>query len=164
MSKRRHTLVLAIYPHTRGLAFVVFEGPLSPYDWGLVEARGNDKNAVCMQRVRTLLEQYRPDALVVQKMGKSGTTRGARIQRLNQEILMLAAELKITSVAFSREEVHHTFNYLGALNKQVVAETLARHIPAFEQYLPPPRKLWRSEDPRLSLFEAAALVWKFFQK
>ena len=163
MSTRRHTLVLAIYPHTRGLAFVVFEGPLSPYDWGLFEARGNDKNADCIERVRRLLERYRPDVLVLQRMGKSGTRRGARVEALNEEMLTLAVQLKIRCVAFSREEVQQTFNYLGTVNKQIVAETLARHIPALEQYLPPPRKLWRAEDPRLSLFEAAALVWKFFQ-
>ena|SRR5690348_8023663 len=163
MSTRRHTLVLAIYPHTRGFAFVVFEGPLSPYDWGLVEARGNDKNTVCLERARRLLEQYRPDVLVLQKMGKGATPRGARIVRLNEKVLTLAVSLKIRCATFSREEVQQTFNYLGIVNKQIVAETLARHIPALEQYLPPPRKLWRAEDPRMSLFEAAALLWKFFQ-
>src|SRR6185312_4109671 len=109
MSTRRHTLVLAIYPHTRGFAFVVVEGPLSPYDWGLVEARGNDKNAVCVERARRLLEQYRPDVLVLQKMGKGATPRGARIVRLNEEVLTLAGDLKIRCVACSRDEVHQAF-------------------------------------------------------
>lgn len=163
MSMRRHTLVLAIYPYTRGFAFVIFEGPLAPYDWGLVEARGDDKNAACIVRARKLLQQYQPDVLVLQKMGKKATRRGARIVRLNERLLTLAADLKIRCVTFSRDEVQQTFNYLGVVNKQIVAETLARHIPALEQYLPPPRKLWRAEDPRMSLFEAAALVWKFFQ-
>ncbi|HZT35146.1 MAG TPA: hypothetical protein VFA15_04435, partial [Nitrososphaera sp.] len=100
---------------------------------------------------------------VVQKMGKRGTRRATRVQVLNEEMLNVATKLRIKCAAFSRKEVQETFNYLGQVNKQVVAETLAHHIPAFEQYLPPPRKLWRAEDRRLSLFEATALVWKYFQ-
>ena len=33
---RRHTLVLGLYPTTRGFAFGLFEGPLSPYDWDAI--------------------------------------------------------------------------------------------------------------------------------
>ena len=51
----------------------------------------------------------------------------------------------------------------GVLNKQSLAETIARHIPAFARYLPPPRKPWMSEDSRMSLFDAAALALTFFQ-
>ena len=36
------------------------------------------------------------------------------------------------------------------------------HIPAFEAFLPEPRKWWNSEDPRMGLFDAAALALTFF--
>jgi hypothetical protein len=38
ISRRRYDLVLAIYPQTRGFAFVLFEGWLSPVDWGIHES------------------------------------------------------------------------------------------------------------------------------
>jgi len=41
---RRYALVLSIYPNTRGFAFVLFEGPLSPFDWGVKEVRGRGKH------------------------------------------------------------------------------------------------------------------------
>ena len=47
--------------------------------------------------------------------------------------------------------------------KQMVAEAIAKHIPAFERYVPPPRKPWMSEDSRMGLFDAAALGLVFFQ-
>jgi hypothetical protein len=40
----------------------------------------------------------------------------------------------------------------------------AKHIPAFERHVPPPRKPWMSEDARMGLFDAAALALIFFQK
>jgi hypothetical protein len=161
MMPRRHTLVLAIYPNTRGFAFVLFEGPLAPLDWAVVEIRGGRKNQRCLQRVRGLLMNYTPDVLVVQKMG--ATRRVKRIRLLNEEIITSAEKLNITWFAFTREEVQETFSHLGVVNKQAIAETLARHIPALERFLPPPRKPWKSEDGRMGLFEAAALAWKFFQ-
>src|SRR5450432_1110765 len=32
---QRYELVLALYPNTRGFAFVLFQGHLSPFDWGV---------------------------------------------------------------------------------------------------------------------------------
>jgi hypothetical protein len=43
-----------------------------------------------------------------------------------------------------------------------IAETIAKHIPAFDRFLPPRRKLWMSEDVRMGLFDAAALAFTFF--
>jgi hypothetical protein len=45
-----------------------------------------------------------------------------------------------------------------------MAEVIAKHIPAFVRYVPPPRKPWMSEDARRELFDAAALALVFFQK
>jgi hypothetical protein len=39
MKRQRYSFVMAIYPNTRGFAFVLFEGPLSPVDWQAVEIR-----------------------------------------------------------------------------------------------------------------------------
>ena len=55
------------------------------------------------------------------------------------------------------------FAHLGSSNKQTLAELIAKHIPAFERYIPPPRKPWMSEDRRMGIFDAAALALVFFQ-
>jgi hypothetical protein len=53
---------------------------------------------------------------------------------------------------------------MGFANKQMLAGLIAKHIPAFERHVPPPRKPWMSEDARMGLFDAAALALVFFQK
>ena len=53
---------------------------------------------------------------------------------------------------------------MGFANKQVIAGLIAKHIPAFERHVPPPRKSWMSEDARMGLFDAAALALLFFQR
>jgi hypothetical protein len=51
---------------------------------------------------------------------------------------------------------------LSAVTRYARAQFIASHIPVFRPLLPPPRKIWNSEDARMSIFDAAALVLTFF--
>ena len=157
--------MLAIYPNTRGFAFVVFEGPLAPVDWGVTEIRGTNKNKRCLRRIAMLFGQYEPDALVLQNMSEpdGGVHRARRIRNLNDAIVVLAETQGIPAFAYSRAQVRQCFGHLGPATKHSIAEAIAKHIPAFERFLPPVRKIWMSEDARMGLFDAVALVLTFFQ-
>jgi hypothetical protein len=37
IDRKRNMLTLAMYLNSRGFSFVLFEGTLSPYDWGMFE-------------------------------------------------------------------------------------------------------------------------------
>ena len=161
---RRYAFVLAVYPNTRGFAFVLFEGSLSPIDWGVKEMRGRCKHSRCVARIVAILDRYQPDILVLQDTSPNGTRWSQRVTNLNAAIANLAANRAIPVYAYSREEVRSAFGELGLPNKHSMAEMIAKHIPAFERYVPPPRKLWMSEDARMGLFDAAALALVFFQR
>jgi hypothetical protein len=161
---RRYAVVLSVYLNTRGFAFVLFEVPLSPFDWRVKEVRGRGKHSRCFTKVETIFGRYQPDILVLQDTSPSGTVRAPRINRLNAAVLKLGEGLGIPVYIYSRDVVLSAFAHLGAANKQGIAEVIAKHIPAFERYVPPPRKPWMSEDARMGLFDAAALALVFFQK
>ena len=159
---RRYDMVLAIYPSARGYAFVIFEGPLSPIDWSVSEARGRYKNQRCLVGIAAVLERYQPDVLVLQDMSSTGTRRAHRLRELNAGIEELAEERGIPVFAYSRAQVRQAFESFGVGNKHSIAEAIAKHIPAFDRYLPPLRKPWMSEDARMGLFDAVALALTFF--
>jgi hypothetical protein len=142
----------------------LFEGPLSPIDWGVKEVRGRRKHSRCVARIATILDRYQPDIFVLQDTSPTGTRRAQRVTNLNAAIAALGASRAIPVYAYSREEVRIAFGELGLPNKHSMAEMIAKHIPAFERYVPPPRKPWMSEDARMGLFDAAALALVFFQK
>jgi Holliday junction resolvasome RuvABC endonuclease subunit len=160
---KHYKLVLAVYPSTRGFAFVVFEGSLSPVDWSAREVRGAHKNQQCLISIAAVLEQYQPNMLVLQDMSPNGTRRARRIRELNAGVGELAEHYGIPVHVFSRAQVRQAFESFGLTSKHFIAETIAKHIPAFDRYLPPPRKPWMSEDARMGLFDAAALALTFFQ-
>jgi Holliday junction resolvasome RuvABC endonuclease subunit len=163
IERRRYDLVLAIYFNTRGFAFVLFEGHLSPFDWGMCDTRGKRKHRQCLGRIVKLLDQYQPEFLVIRDTS-GHTTRTPRIANLNAAIAEMASNRQIPLFAYSREHIHESFAYTGSPDKQSLAELVAKHIPAFEKYVPPPRKPWMSEDRRMGIFDAAVLGLVFFQK
>ena len=159
---RKYNLVLAIYPNARGFAYVLFEGPLAPVDWAVVEVRGKLKNRQCIRRISQLFGTFTPDAVVLQDMGEAPFHRATRIRDLNGSIALLAETQSIPMFAYSRTQVRQRFAHLGSVSKQAIAEHIAKHIPAFERFLPPIRKIWKSEDARMGLFDAAAVGLTFF--
>jgi len=160
---KRYELVLAIYLTKRGLGFVLFEGSLSPVDWGSTRRSGDEKSNHCLTLGAKLMRRYQPDVLVLQDTSWTGTRRSPRITDINASMFEVAEGLGIPVCAFSRERVRAAFNHLGSPSKYEIAEAIAKHIPAFERHLPPQRKPWMSEDSRMGIFDAAALALTFFQ-
>lgn len=162
MLPRRHPLVMSIYLNSRGFAFALFEGPLAPCDWAVIEVRGKHKRDRIKMRVDALFARYRPDVLVLQDTSRGGTARPHHIRHINDEIAEMAAGYSIPLELVSRQQVRQRFAYLGQVTKDAVAAAITKHIPAFERFLPPPRKAWMSEHARMGIFDAAALALTFF--
>lgn len=113
--------------------------------------------------IKRLFDRYAADVLVIQDTSEHGPERARWISSLNASIAALAKDRDVPVFAYSREQVRVAFEPYRCPNKQGLAELIAKHIPAFEQYVPPPRKPWMSEDRRMGLFDAAALALTFFQ-
>lgn len=160
--KPRSALTFALHATSRGFGYVVFEGPFTPHDWGTVIARG-DKNAVCLRKLDLMLERFTPEALLLEATGKGSSFRSERIARLYQAVATMAASRGINVHVYPLGDVKACFASVGARTRQEIAEAVARHIDAFGHRLPKARKPWQSEDRRMALFCAAALVLTHYQ-
>ena len=92
---QRYGLVAAIYPNARGFAFVLFEGELSPVDWGVMEVRGRDRNKNCLRTIGNIFAQYDLDAVVIRETLAPGSCRTTRIRNLNNAIAELAEQRRL---------------------------------------------------------------------
>ena len=144
-----------------GFGYVVFEGVGAPYDWGTVGARG-DKNAVCLRKIELMLDRYQPETLLLEE-AKSVTNRSARITRLYAAIASMALHRSIEVVVYTLGQIKACFAQVGAITRQDIAEAVGRHIEAFRHAMPKPRKPWQSEDRRMAMFCATALVLTHYQ-
>lgn len=158
------SFVLAIYPTSHGFAFVLFEGPQAPFDWGVKGIRGKRKNAKTVDEVNALIERYHPETLVIEHTGTGQVRRAARIKRLYRMLRHLAAVAQVDVRRIDRSDIRACFASVGAVTKYEIAKAIATEIPAFAHRLPRVRRLWMSEDPRQSLFDAAALGLAYYAR
>lgn len=159
---RRHDHVLALYPFTRGFAFTLFESPMSLLEWGVKDVRGNQKNALALEATKRLIERLQPDILVLQNFLGLHPPRAARIRRLQRLIEGHALSHAIEVHKVSRQQIRDCFESTGALTRYEIAQAIASHVHPLGHRLPPTRKIWKSEDCRMSLFDAASLALTFY--
>lgn len=150
-------LVLSLAPNSRGFGFVLFEAPLAPFDWGVQEVRGEEKNRRIIDFVARTIDRYRPVVLVLEDWLDSACRRSARIIALYQALAELARKKSIRLVRISKARLHQHFRAVVPTTKYEIALAIAKLIPAFSFQVPPVRKIWMSEDPRQGLYDAAAL-------
>ena len=162
MSRPLHESVLALSAFSRGFAFVLFEGPNNPFDWGVKEIRDRQKNIPTLQGIKELVDRYRPEVIVITDLTNNGSKQAVRIEKLHRMIKHLAGTEYVELFEFPRSAVKQYFEPAGSTTKYEIAKVIAQQIPAFAHRQPPYRKAWMSADPRQYLFDAAALALVFY--
>ena len=161
MKSEKYEVILGLHPTTKGMGWVLATSPVAMVDWGIIHARG-DKHAVCLKRITELVSTFSPAVLVMRHAAGSNRKRTKRIQKLITSVLALARGRGIEVKLFADKDVRRKFERFGISTREEIAKLLATNIEALSSRLPPKRKPWKSEDARLGLFDAAALVVSFF--
>jgi Holliday junction resolvasome RuvABC endonuclease subunit len=149
--------IIAVDPSPRGFGFAVIEGPRRLVDWGLVHVpKQKEKNMESIRRLADLVGLYSPHVLVVEDCGGPGCRRRPRVRTLIADMVtygdVAGVEVRQITWRAVREAT------VGSrANKEAVAQAVARMFPELADRLPPHRKIWMSEDPRMSLFDAVGL-------
>jgi RNase H-fold protein (predicted Holliday junction resolvase) len=156
---------LALYPSANAIGFSVFEGSLSPIDFGMRVVK-EQKNKKSLQYIHALLIEYTPDIVVVDDYMDEGCRRSERTELLIETIVGIAHGKTITTRVYSRLQIRECFARFGAVNKDEIAHEIAKQFPEFAPRLPQKRKPARAEDPRMAIFDATALIfaYQFFEK
>lgn len=155
--------VLALSPSPRGFAFVLFEGPTTPFDWGIKDLRGKDKNTRTLAAMQRLIAEYHPRVIVIEEVDRY-SRRGPRIRDLLSSVEVFARKEGVPVFSYGRRDIRKVFANDGARTRPEIAKAIAESMSALAPRLPPLRKLWMSEDSRQSLFDAAALATVFFAR
>jgi hypothetical protein len=153
-------LVLAVFPSTKGFGYAVFEGRQSLIDWGVKTVYPFQKNLRSLKKIRELFAFYYPDVVVLEDYEGEGSRRAKRIQTLINLITIEVAGRGMSTASYSRDQVRSCFDLE---TKREIAEAIAREFPELGPRLPPARKIWMSEDRRMSIFDAVSLAITFFE-
>jgi len=162
MIKNRTVRILAIAPLSRGLGYAVMEGP------DKLLAAGNkailrNKNVGALAWVEKFIRFYQPGVLVLPDVNAADTHRAQRIKTLHRQLLGWAKQrqLKVKLISVTQQRERLLGNPKGT--KYAMAKMLAEKFPAeLGKRLPPKRRPWMSEDPRMDIFDAVGLATTFW--
>ena len=152
--------VLAVAPSSTGFGYALFEGGDRLIDWGARRVAGN-KNAQCVLHVATLIQLYRPRVILLEDPHARGARRWPRIKTLLDMLQALAKEKRIRCIRYARVRVAGHFNGPKRPTKERVAREIVRLYPELGPFLPPKRRIWETEDPRLAIFVAVSYALVF---
>ena len=156
----REQRVLSIYPSVHGFGFAVFEGPRHPIDWGVRYVR-TDKNQRSRAKVADLIAWYEPHIVLVRDPADPVIRRHRRVRLLARSIRRAVEWRGISVRCFGRPDIRRCFAAFGARNKHEIARRIAEWMPEFRRTVPPKRKIWMPQDPRMGVFDAVALVMTY---
>jgi len=164
MIKNKTVRVLAIAPLSRGLGYAVMEGPDKLVACGN-KAILRHKNVGALAWVKKFVQFFQPEVLVLPDVNATDTRRAARIKTLHRNIVTWAKQqqLKVRLISITQVRVQLLGKTKGT--KQAMAEMLAEKFPVeLGKRLPPKRRPWMSEDPRMDIFDAVGLAAVFWLK
>jgi len=164
MIQNKTVRILAVAPLSRCLGYAVMEGPIRLVASGNKAILG-DKNAGALAWVQKFIRFYQPDVLVLPDVNAADTRRAARIKMLHRKIVAVAKKRQLKVRLISITQVRGKLLGDAKGTKQAVAQMLAAKFPAeLAARLPPKRRAWMSEDPRMDIFDAVGLAVAFWPK
>jgi hypothetical protein len=157
--------ILAIDLRHRRFGYAVFEGPRLLRDSGLrvYRAVGEAEAAMASKRLAALLESHSPSAIVVKTERWDRAQTSTHIRSLVEVMTHAASAHSIPIFLVGNDDVRRTFRNMDCETRDDIAAVLARMFPELSWRLPPKRRAWQSEHPRMAMFDAIALGLAFWQ-
>ncbi len=157
----KHERIIAIDLRSSRFGFAVFEEPERLLDWGIKNFR-QGVNAVRIPanvKLGCLMDEFLPNAVVL--MEREAETKSRAGMR---EALLEEAEKRRIAVHFlSPREVKAAF--VGSnRSKYVIAAAVIERFPELASRRPGERKIWKSEDYAIKIFDATALGITYFAR
>jgi D-alanyl-D-alanine carboxypeptidase len=158
--------ILAIALRSRRFGFAVFEGPTRLLNWGMVFYPLNDRaqRAAASKRVASLLTLFAPLVIVVGRARLLNVRKDSGVSPILRSIRREASSRLIPVRLMKRTTVKDVFHVLHAKSKHEIASMLAEMFPELRCKLPPKRRLWDNEHPIMTMFDAVALGFAYWQR
>ena len=151
-----HRRILALDVHALHAGFAVLEGPRRLVGHGRIHY--GSISGVPAIRVARLIDLYRPDRIVL-TMPANQTLAGERLAAASTSIAGEAARRRIPIRRIGRWQA---LDILGARTRYAAALHVSETLPALGARLPRRRKMWQSEQPIMSVFDAAAAALAYY--
>jgi hypothetical protein len=109
------------------------------------------------------LKSFSPSAIIVKRERWERAQISSHIRSLVEVMTRVGSTHSIPILLIGDDDVRKTFRNLGCDTRDEIAAALARIFPELVWRLPPKRRAWQSEHPRMAMFDAIALGLAYWQ-
>jgi len=151
--------ILAIDLRHRRFGYAVYEGHRNLLDWGarVYPATGEAEVSMASKRLSSLLKLHSPSVMVLKQerwdLAQTNQHMRALVEMTKSEAIAHSVQIRLLGDAKVRE----SFRHMGCETRSEIAQALARIFPELASYVPPKRRTWQAEHPRMIVFDAIAL-------
>ena len=149
--------ILAFDPCHRGIGFVVLESGNRLVDCGVYRIANLQRDTVSCP-LRSLILRYQPSHIVTECTEAAATRRGSRAKTIVEAVAAVGKESNSPVSRYSIAQVRVVFSRWKVGKKSARAAILVNNFPVLRMYLPPRRRPWMSEDPRMAIFDALSFA------
>jgi hypothetical protein len=157
--------ILAIDLRHRRFGYAVFEGHRTLHDSGVrvYRAVGEEEAEMASKRLTVLLQSFAPATIVIKKERWDRAQTSPHIRSLVEVVARVASKQSVSISLIRHDDVRQTFRIMGCETRDEIAAVLARIFPELHWKIPPKRRPWQSEHPRMTMFDAVALGLAYWQ-
>jgi hypothetical protein len=150
--------ILALDVHPKRYGYAVLEMPADLLDWGVRRQYRKDAprrlNWV-RKGLRDLLDRWRPSLIVTKQLSKPATSR---LKKTRASLVAEARRFGIPVRPVREAAILATFGGGRHVTKHDIAQMLVQRFSFLAFLRPPLRKIYESQDYRMSMFAAVALA------
>jgi hypothetical protein len=150
--------ILALDVHPTRYGYAVLELPAELLDWGVRRQylRNAPRSVNWVRKsFRDLLDRWRPSLIVTKELSKPATSR---LKRISASLVAEARCFGIPVRSVREAAILSTFGGGRFVTKYHMAQMLVQRFSFLAFLLPPLRKIYESQDYRMSIFAAVALA------
>jgi hypothetical protein len=150
--------IVSLDPSKRGIALAAFEGRDHLIDWDIAYLVDRSTTEIRKQ-LDSVLDRNQPSTLILEDKKRDAKTKAAQLVKVIEAV---ARERNLLILRVTRKAIRKLFD--GTKNKHHIAQSLVKIYPELEPRLPEPRKLWKTEDERMDIFDAVSFGFTAFTK
>lgn len=150
--------ILALDVHRQRYGYAILEAPAELLDWGVRRRylRHAPRSVTWVRKsLRDLVARWRPSLIVTKELSKPATSG------LKKIVASLVAEARCFGIPVRpvpESAIRSTFGGGRHVTKYHIAQMLVQRFSFLAFLLPPLRKIYESQDYRMSMFAAMALA------
>jgi len=154
-------LILALYPNSTGMGYVICENPKELIGYGVARIKVITKD-VHLKRLEGFCKEYKPSLIILRGYRDTDKRISKRVVSIIDAFEKKATDQGLPVFKYAREDIKKTFLQFGSNTKYGISKTISTWYPELKFRMPDIRRNTKGEHYQMGIFDVFALMLTHF--